>query len=132
MKFHLTPPWGAIPTALLTFGVASSVFAAPLTLNDLPVTVSGTTGGPTATSCGNIAAAPNGEVNLDHAAYLQVSVQTDADATIWIDGSSDFCILRDPTSHSLHTAGHWPEGLYKIYVGDRQGKGTPFSLTVSQ
>ncbi|MFZ9737261.1 MAG: hypothetical protein ACO3EZ_04550 [Prochlorotrichaceae cyanobacterium] len=124
----------AFPAALLVFGLSLTpiVNAVPLSLTDLPVTVTGTTGGNVSSSCGNIPAIPDLELNLDRASYLDVSVETTADATLWIDGPSDFCVLRDASTNQLHTAGHWPEGLYKVYVGDRQGTSLPFSLTISK
>jgi hypothetical protein len=116
----------------VNLGLSSRATATPIALGDQSITLTGTTGGPTASSCGNLATAPNLELNLDQATYMQVTVQTSADATLWIDGPSDFCILRDPNTNLLQTAGHWPEGLYKVYVGDRQGQGSSFSLTVSR
>lgn len=126
-----------IPATLMLLGLSISPVlkaanATPLTLTDLPVTIRGTTGGTVSSSCGNIPTTPHVELNLDRANYLNVSVETVADATIWIDGPSDFCVLRDTTTNQLGTAGHWPEGLYRIYVGDRQGNGLPFDLTVSK
>lgn len=117
--------------ALMLLSLGPLVSAMPITFNDLPVTVTGTTGGSIPSSCGNIPEIPDVELNLDRASYLTVSVETDADATLWIDGPSDFCVLRDANTQQLHTAGHWPEGLYKIYVGDRQGTRLPFSVTLS-
>ncbi|MEY2976774.1 MAG: hypothetical protein ACO31I_05675 [Prochlorotrichaceae cyanobacterium] len=124
----------AFPAALIVFGLSLTPIAnaVPLSLNDLPVTINGSTGGNVSSSCGTIPATPDLEMNLDQASYLDVSVDTAADATIWIDGPSDFCVLRDANTNQLHTAGHWPEGLYKIYVGDRQGTSLPFSLTISK
>lgn len=122
--------------AWLLLGLNAPSNAAPLTLNDLPVTVTGTTGGEVAHSCGNIPATPHLELSLENASSLQISVNTTANAILWIDGPSDFCILRDTSTNQLDTSGFWPEGLYKIYVGDRPGTsfGTelPFSMTVSQ
>ena len=140
MKFHrLTPifPKQRLPSAILavalSLGLGTIVQAAPITLADLPLTLTGTTGGnQTSESCGSIPDFAPLELNLDRASYLQVTVQTSADTTLWIDGPLDFCVLWDPTANQLHTAGHWPEGLYQIYVGDRQGQSHAFSLTVSQ
>jgi len=121
---------------LLGFGLYSPANATPLTLNDLPITVTGTTGGEVSNTCGNVPGMPHLELSLDRASSLKISVETMADAVLWIDGPSDFCILRDANTNQLDTSGFWPEGLYKIYVGDRLGTsfGTqlPFSMTVAQ
>jgi|GEM_PF-6975617 hypothetical protein len=130
-SIYLSP----IPALLLLLGVGinSPSYATPLTLNDLPVTIMGTTGGEVSNSCGNIPVVPHLELSLDSASSLNISVNTTADAILWIDGPSDFCVLRDAATNQLDTSGFWPEGLYKLYVGDRQGTTQlPFSMTVSK
>ena len=117
---------------LATLGLSTFSHAAPLTLANLPLTINGVSGGTQTTeSCGSIPATPHLELNLDRASYLQAMAETMGDATLWIDGPLDFCVLRDATTNQLSTAGHWPEGLYRIYVGDRKGQNVDFTLTVS-
>lgn len=123
----------SIIVLLASFALSPLGNAAPLTLANLPVTLNGMSGGSQTTdACGSIPATPHLELNLDRASYLQVSAETTGEATLWIDGPLDFCILRDASTTQLSTAGRWPEGLYHIYVGDREEKSAAFTLTVSQ
>lgn len=115
----------------MILGLNRPATATPVQLSDLPVTVTGVSGGAINTlSCGTIPATPDLELNLTEDSYLQVQVETLGDSTIWIDGPLDFCVLRDGETNQLETSGHWPEGLYQIYVGDQEGGGSDFSLTL--
>lgn len=132
-RYSVAPSLGIVIILGLGLGGDSSVLAETLTQADLPVTISGNAGGPQASdSCGSIASEPNLTVQLTEASYLDIQAQAGAASTLWIDGPMDFCVLPDANSQELDIAGHWPEGTYRVYVGDRQGQTAPYTLTVSQ
>jgi hypothetical protein len=119
-------------TTAFLMGTATVAFGMPFTLQNLPTTIQGMSGGSQATAnCGSIAAVPNAEINLTSASYLKLTAQAGGDPTLHIEGPLNLCVLDDKTSNKgLQTSGQWPAGTYRIYVGDRQGSSYPFTLSI--
>jgi hypothetical protein len=116
-------------TAALVIGTATAALGIPLTVNNIPASIQGRSGGSQATgSCGNIAQAPNVEINLTSSTYLKLNAQAAGDPTLYIKGPLNFCVLN--SASGLSTSGQWPAGLYQVYVGDRQGGTQPFTLSI--
>jgi hypothetical protein len=99
-----------------------------------PLTVSGTSGGPRSSDCGNIAATPNYTLQVTESLpYVRVSVQGGEQPTLLMDGpTGHFCVLAEPNSRdNAEISGYLQPGTYSLYVGDR-GQGRPYTLSISQ
>ncbi len=125
-------------TMLLSISTASLAEAGVLKLQPNfqpdPLTVSGTSGGPKSSDCGNIAAAPNHLIQVaDAIPYVRLSVQGAGHPTLLMDGpTGHFCVLGDSYSgNSPEISGFLQPGTYSVYVGDR-GQGHPYTLSISQ
>lgn len=124
---------------VLAIGFAGTALAAEaLTPRELPITVQGLSGGSQSTAnCGAIDAVPHADIHLDSATYLKLTVNGGSNPTLYIEGPLNLCILHDKTAPTgLQTAGRWPAGDYRVFVGEKdnardsitlniQGSGTP-------
>jgi hypothetical protein len=102
-----------------------------------PIVVNGTTGGPVKTrDCGSVAQTPNQVVSLTNGSidYMRMSVTAEGDPTLVVQGPGGrFCVLADKRAgENPHISGFWPQGVYKIYVGDRSGAQHPYTLSLTQ
>ncbi|MEO1403737.1 MAG: hypothetical protein AAFV72_21170 [Cyanobacteria bacterium J06635_1] len=129
------PVWLALPVlALLGAPVyAQAVAQTPLNAS---IQVTGNSGGGQTSSCGNIAANPNQQLRVTEPfASLNVEVSSTGDYTLFITGPNNFseCVLaHDFDGGIIQSPGVLNQGLYKIYVGDRNGASHPFTLEISQ
>ena len=99
--------------------------------------ISGTSGGnqPSA-DCGFIPAQPDYSFNITQsAASVSIEVSGTNDYTLLMVGPDDSreCILaHDFDGGKIQSRGLYKTGAYRLYVGDVDGSGTPFTMTVQR
>jgi hypothetical protein len=129
----------AIPAAIALslgateFASAQTVQLAP-GFNPNPKVFTGTSGGRTSSSCGNLPANPSQTVTLTQAMNLVFSVQGANSLTMMIkspDGGT-FCVISDGSGAPLQQPGYWNAGTYAIYIGDQASSGNAYQLSIAQ
>jgi hypothetical protein len=133
--------WMVVPATLAMFvmsaGVARSqpIQIAPGFQPD-PLVVTGTSGGSQASKgCGLVGATPNHVINLsDNFNYLRFSVQSGGQPTLLIEGpNGSSCVQADKFSKgTIQAPGYWEKGTYSVYVGDRAGGQSSYTLSLTQ
>jgi hypothetical protein len=134
-------------TVVMTGAVVSLVFgagmtlAAPLVITAIPTTpttLQGTSGGSKNTDCGFVGTKPSESIQVsdsfvDASGYLKFEVRSAGDPTLLVEGPTGrFCVLGDRVAgRTPQIAGRWLPGLYRIYVGDRNGQQNPYTLSVT-
>jgi len=96
----------------------------------IPQPVSGVSGGPQGSDCGNIAGSPNLTLQVDQdISSMTITMNGGSSSTLRIDGpGGQFCILADGSGQAQFP-GYWTKGTYFIHVGDRAGS-SPFQLSI--
>ncbi|MBX2863424.1 MAG: hypothetical protein KTR27_07690 [Leptolyngbyaceae cyanobacterium MAG.088] len=99
--------------------------------------ISGTSGGSqTSADCGFVPAQPDYSFNITKpAASVSIEVSGTNDYTLLMVGpdNSRECILaHDFDGGTIQSRGLYKKGTYNLYVGDIDGSGAPFTLTVQQ
>ena len=119
--------------------IAATVAAAPTTAvyGQSAAEVSGTSGGPqTSADCGFLPARPHHSFNITQsAASVSIEVSGTDDYTLLMVGpdNSRECILaHNFNGGAIQSRGLYKQGTYDLYVGDIDGSGAPFTLTVQQ
>ncbi|MDJ1169747.1 hypothetical protein PMG71_09945 [Roseofilum sp. BLCC_M154] len=97
-----------------------------------PMEVTGTSGGPTASSCGNLATSPNLALTVTADTSIHFRLQSSGKPTLKIDGPQDFdlCVPAHDGS-TVEIPGQWPPGDYQIFVGDLDGGSHGYTLKIS-
>ncbi len=129
----------AIPAAIaLSLGAADLTLAGTVQLSSgfspNPTVLTGTSGGGSSSSCGNIPASPSQTVTLTQAMDLVFSVQGANSVTLLIkspDGGQ-FCVISDGSGSQLQQPGYWNAGTYLIYIGDRAATSHPYTLSITR
>jgi hypothetical protein len=132
--------FGLTLSALVMATVGFSAPAQSQTVAQTPfnqtMSISGTTGGSTASSCGYIASNPNQVIQVTEAfTSLDITVQSTGDYTLLITGPNGFseCVMaHDFDGGVIQSPGLLNQGTYQIYVGDRAGAQNPFTLSIAQ
>jgi hypothetical protein len=133
--------WMSLPALLgITIAVPfrNPAFAQTMAQTPLSSTVEvrGTSGGPQASSCGQIASSPNQRLQVTEPfASIDISVQSSGDYTLFIQGPNGFseCVLaHDFSDGTIESPGVLNQGTYEIYVGNRSGASQPFTLRIQQ
>ncbi|MEM8612167.1 MAG: hypothetical protein AAGF93_09135 [Cyanobacteria bacterium P01_H01_bin.105] len=99
--------------------------------------ISGTSGGSqTSADCGFVPAQPDYSFNITQpAASVSIEVSGANDYTLLMVGpdNSRECILaHDFDGGAIQSRGLYKTGAYRLYVGDMDGAGAPFTMTVQQ
>ena len=130
--------WLAIPAAIaLSLTSVGAALAQTVTLNPGfkpdPTVLTGTSGGSTASACGNITATPSQTVKLSQAMDLMFTVQGNSSLTLLIKapGGGQFCVMSDGSGAPLQQPGYWNAGTYEVYVGDRAASGHAYQLSIA-
>lgn len=102
-----------------------------------PLTLQGQSGGTIKSdNCGFIPDQPSQVINItERINYMRLTVEAEGgQPTLLVDGPDGrFCVLADAvTGDNPAISGVWLQGLYKIYVGDRTGSQSRYTLSVSQ
>lgn len=100
-----------------------------------PITLTGKSGGPNKSNCGNIAAAPNQVIQVTQSfPYLRLTVEGSGQPTLLIDGpGGKYCVLADSYSGGKpEITGFWQAGTYSLYVGDLSQGQYNYTLLISQ
>ena len=97
-----------------------------------PLEITGTSGGPTASSCGNLAAAPNAILTVTADTAIHFRLQSSGQPTLKIDGPQDFdlCVPAHDGS-TVEIPGQWPPGEYQVFIGDLEGGSHGYTLKIS-
>lgn len=97
-----------------------------------PMELTGTSGGPTASDCGNLAAAPNAILTVTADTSIHFRLQSSGNPTLKIDGPQDFdlCVPAHDGS-TVEIPGQWPPGEYRVFIGDLQGGSHGYTLKIS-
>lgn len=98
--------------------------------------INGTSGGPqTSADCGFIPAQPDHSFTISQAtASVSIEVSGSDDYTLLMVGpnNSQECILADDfNGGAIQSRGLYKAGTYNLYIGDIDGVGAPFTLTVN-
>lgn len=125
---------------LLTVGATSS-YAQTLEIgknfNPDPLTLQGQSGGNVKSNdCGFIANQPSQVIEVtERINYMRLTVEAEGgQPTLLVDGPDGrFCVLADAvTGENPAISGVWLQGSYRVYVGDRTGSQSRYTLSVSQ
>lgn len=120
--------------------IAASVVAAPAAAvyGQSATEISGTSGGPqTSADCGFLPAQPDYSFNITQpTASVSIEVAGTNDYTLLMvgpDNNSRECILaHDFDGGAIQSRGLYKAGTYHLYVGDIDGAGSAFTLTVQR
>ena len=118
--------------------IATAVAAAPTAaVYGQSAEISGTSGGAqTSAECGFVPAQPDHSFNITQsAASVSIEVSGTGDYTLLMvgpDGSRECILAHDFDGGAIQSRGLYKQGTYHLYVGDIDGAGAPFSLTVQQ
>ncbi len=117
----------------------AAAIAAPTTAvyGQSAMEISGTSGGPRQSAdCGFVPAQPDYSFNINQPmASVSIEVSGSNDYTLLMVGpdNSRECILaHDFDGGAIQSRGLYKEGTYNLFVGDIDGAGAPFTLTVQQ
>lgn len=129
----------AIPAAItLSLGTAEFTLAQTVQLspnfNPNPMTLTGTSGGSGAKTCGNLPSSPSQTITLTQAMDLTFRVQGANSLTLMLrapDGG-EFCVISDGSGNPLEQPGYWNAGTYQVYIGDRTPTGHAYTLSITR
>lgn len=128
-------------TSLVLLAIATPVHAAyeSFTLSPGfrpdPAVGTGESGGSRQTSCGYVdsAGAPDHVLTLQDAfEYLRVSVESEGDVSLLIEGPGGQICSDDVVGLLPEVEGYWPEGTYRFWIGDFNQAGYDYTLRISQ
>ncbi len=101
-----------------------------------PLELTGQTGGPEASACGNIDPRASQTIKVTESfTSLNFQVESEGDFTLLITGPNGFreCVLADnSTGGGIEAPGLLTEGEYQVFVGDRKGERHPYTLLITQ
>ncbi|EDX87293.1 hypothetical protein S7335_5001 [Synechococcus sp. PCC 7335] len=122
--------------ATLSLGSISKAQTVSRTPLSSPIELSGQTGGPEQSACGNIdpRASQTIQVTEDFAS-LSFQVESEGDYTLLITGPDGFreCVFaHNYDDGSIHAPGLLTQGEYQVFVGDRRGERHPYTLSITQ
>lgn len=113
--------------------VAQSAARTPLAA---PVELTGRTGGSQASACGNINPSTAQTVRVTESfASLDFEVESQGNYTLLIKGPGGFqeCVFAHNYDGGVIKApGLLNQGVYQVFVGDRNGESHPYRLSISQ
>lgn len=119
--------------------IAATVVAAPTAAvyAQSATEITGNSGGnQSSTDCGFIPAQPDHSFNItESAASVSIEVSGANDYTLLMVGpdNSRECILaHDFDGGAIKSRGLYKTGNYRLYVGDLDGNGAPFTMTVQR
>ncbi len=122
--------------AVLTVGSAAQAQSVTRTPLSAPVELTGQTGGPESSTCGNINPAAGQVVRIaEPFASLDFKVQSQGDYTLLITGPGGFreCVFaHNYDGGVIQAPGLLNQGEYQVHVGDRRGESHPYTLSISQ
>ncbi|MEO0430484.1 MAG: hypothetical protein AAF151_02220 [Cyanobacteria bacterium J06656_5] len=127
------------PKNIASLLIAATVVAAPTAAvyGQSAAEISGVSGGPqTSAECGFIPAQPHHSFNITQPTSVSIEVAGSNDYTLLMvgpDNNSRECILaHDFNGGAIQSRGLYKAGTYRLYVGDIDGNGAPFTLSVQQ
>lgn len=122
--------------AVLTVGSAAQAQSVTRTPLSDSVELTGQTGGPESSTCGNINPAAGQVVRITEPfASLDFKVQSQGDYTLLITGPNGFreCVFaHNYDGGVIQAPGLLNQGEYRVYVGDRRGESHSYILSISQ
>lgn len=132
---RLSPLFLAL-VATLSFSSVAKAQTVTRTPLSSPVELSGQTGGPEQSACGNIdpRASQTIQVTEDFAS-LSFQVESEGDYTLLITGPDGFreCVFaHNYDGGGIQAPGLLTQGEYQVLVGDRRGERHPYTLSITQ
>lgn len=117
--------------------VAATVVAVPTAVyGQSMIEVIGTSGGPQSSDCGFVPDVSDYSFNITQsAASVSIEVAGTNDYTLLMvgpDNSRECIIAHDFNGGAIQSRGLYTTGTYELFVGDLDGAGAPFTLTVQQ
>ena len=101
-----------------------------------PVELTGRTGGPQSSACGNINPSTPQTVRVTESfASLDFEVESQGNYTLLIKGPGGFqeCVFaHNYDGGTIKSTGLLNQGMYEVFVGDRNGESHPYTLSISQ
>jgi hypothetical protein len=100
-----------------------------------PTTLTGKSGGPNKSNCGNISTEPSQVIQITESLpYLRLTVESTGKPTLLIDGPGGrFCVLADNYSGGKpEISGFWQPGNYSLYVGESSPAQYNYTVSISQ
>lgn len=100
-----------------------------------PAVGTGLSGGSRSTSCGYVdtAAAPDHVLTLEEDfEYLRVSVEAAGDVSLLLEGPGGTLCADDDVGFLPQIEGFWPEGVYRLWIGDDHRESYTYTLRISQ
>jgi hypothetical protein len=100
-----------------------------------PTNLTGTSGGPNKSNCGNITTTPSQVLQItENMPYLRLTVESTGKPTLLIDGPGGrFCVLADNYSGGKpEISGFWQAGTYSLYIGELSQAQYNYTLSISQ
>jgi hypothetical protein len=142
MKIKTGLPSQFVPTALamsILLSFANSVGAQQVKISPNfkpdPITLTGKSGGPNKSNCGNISSAPSQVIQVTESLpYLRLTVEGSGQPTLLLDGpGGKFCVLADNYSGGKpEITGFFKAGNYSIHVGELSQAQYNYTLSISQ
>ncbi len=132
---RLSPLFLAL-VATLSMGSAVSAQQVARTPLSSPLELTGQTGGPEASACGNIDPRANQTIQVTETfTSLSFQVESEGDFTLLITGPDGFreCVLANNSDGGgIEAPGLLTRGEYQVFVGDRKGERHPYTLSITQ
>jgi len=101
-----------------------------------PIELSGRSGGPQSSACGNINPSTGQRVQVTESfASLDFEVQSQGNYTLLIKGPGGFeeCVFaHNYDGGVIKSPGLLNRGEYQVFVGDRNGESHPYTLSIRQ
>ena len=115
---------------------ATMVTASSAAVYAQPAEITGSSGGAqTSADCGFLPAQPDHSFTITQpSASVSINVSGSGDYTLLVTGpDTRECILaHNFNGGAIQSRGLYKTGTYRLYVGDIDGAGAPFTLTVQQ
>ncbi|NJM98880.1 MAG: hypothetical protein HC800_18545 [Phormidesmis sp. RL_2_1] len=133
---RFSPFFFALMTAFSFGAVANAQQTPAITPLADPIEITGQTGGPQSSNCGNTDPTAGQIVRVTEPfASLNFEVQSEGDYTLLITGPNGFreCVFaHNYDGGNIQAPGLLNRGEYRLYVGDRKGESHPYTLSISQ
>ena len=112
---------------------ADAIAATPLSS---PIVIRGQSGGSQGSSCGNVAAAPNHQIQVTQpftALRFQVEAAPSSTLLVKSPNGQTHCVLADRYSGgTIEIPGLWEPGRYDVFVGEQGSGRNAFTLSIVQ
>lgn len=132
---RLSPFFLALVATVSLSSVANAQMAARTPLSS-PIQLSGQTGGPEQSACGNIDPSASQTIQVTESfTSLSFQVKSEGDYTLLITGPDGFreCVFaHNYDNGGIRAPGLLTQGEYQVFVGDRQGERHPYTLSITQ